>query len=41
VTSLVPVLGSRAVLRPQWQKRLNTYRDGDVTTRWSTYIRAA
>ncbi|XVV10859.1 phosphotransferase family protein [Actinoplanes sp. CA-131856] len=41
VTSLVPVLGSRPVLRPQWQKRLATYRDGDLQTRWSTYIRAA
>ena len=41
VTSLVPVLGSRAVLRPQWQRRLDTYRSGDQTTRWSTYVRAA
>jgi hypothetical protein len=41
VTSLVPVLASRAVLRPQWQKRMNSYRSGDETMRWSTYIRAA
>jgi hypothetical protein len=41
VTSLVPVLGSRAVLRPQWQRRLDTYRSGDETARWSTYVRAA
>ncbi|MET8149090.1 phosphotransferase enzyme family protein [Actinoplanes sp. NPDC049668] len=41
VASLVPVLGSRAVLRPQWQARMNTYRSGDQTTRWSTYVRAA
>lgn len=41
VTSLVPVLGSRAVLRPQWQKRLDTYRSHDDKTRWSTYMRAA
>jgi hypothetical protein len=41
VTSLVPVLGSRPVLRPQWQKRLSTYRAGDLHTRWSTYVRAA
>jgi len=41
VTSLVPVLGSRAVLRPQWQRRLDTYRSGDQKARWSTYVRAA
>jgi hypothetical protein len=41
VTSLVPVLGSRAVLRPQWQRRLDTYRTGDENTRWSTYVGAA
>ncbi|GGL20928.1 phosphotransferase enzyme family protein [Mangrovihabitans endophyticus] len=41
VTSLVPVLGSRPVLRPQWQIRMDTYRSGDQTTRWSTYVRAA
>lgn len=41
VSSLVPVLGSRAVLRPQWQTRMDTYRSGDQTTRWSTYMRAA
>jgi hypothetical protein len=41
VTSLVPVLGSRTVLRPQWQHRLDTYRNGDETARWSTYIGAA
>ena len=41
VSSLVPVLGSRDVLRPQWQTRMDTYRSGDQTTRWSTYIRAA
>jgi hypothetical protein len=41
VTGLVPVLGSRGVLRPQWQKRMDTYRSGDQTTRWSTYVRAA
>jgi thiamine kinase-like enzyme len=41
VTSLVPVLGSRAVLRPQWQRRLDTYRNGDQDARWSTYVRAA
>jgi hypothetical protein len=40
-TSLVPVLGSREVLRPQWQRRLDTYRDGDEDARWSTYVRAA
>ncbi|WP_133871246.1 phosphotransferase enzyme family protein [Paractinoplanes brasiliensis] len=41
VTSLVPVLGSRPVLRPQWQTRMDSYRGGDQTTRWSTYVRAA
>ncbi|MEV6487564.1 aminoglycoside phosphotransferase family protein [Actinoplanes sp. NPDC051633] len=41
VTSLVPVLGSREVLRPQWQRRLDTYRDGNEDARWSTYVRAA
>lgn len=41
VTSLVPVLASRPVLRPQWQRRLDTYRNGDQTARWSTYVRAA
>lgn len=40
VTSLIPVLGSRAVLRPQWQRRLDTYRDGDETAIWSTYVRS-
>ena len=25
----------------QWQQRLDTYRNGDQKTRWSTYIRAA
>ncbi|MEV6849237.1 aminoglycoside phosphotransferase family protein [Actinoplanes sp. NPDC051411] len=41
VTSLVPVLGSRDVLRPQWQTRMNSYRSGDQITRWSTYVGAA
>lgn len=41
VTSLVPAPGSRAVLRPQWQRRLDTYRNGDQEARWSTYVRAA
>jgi hypothetical protein len=41
VTSLVPVLGSRTVLRPQWQRRLDSYRNGDETTLWSTYTRSA
>lgn len=41
VTNLVPVLGSRQVLRPQWQHRLDTYRSGDEKTRWSTYSTAA
>jgi hypothetical protein len=37
VTSLVPVLGSRPALRPQWEHRLQTYRAGDQETRWSAY----
>lgn len=41
VASLVPVLGSRQVLRPQWQHRLDTYRSGDEQTRWSAYSTAA
>ncbi|MCY1141477.1 aminoglycoside phosphotransferase family protein [Actinoplanes sp. Pm04-4] len=41
VTSLVPVLASRPILRPEWQRRLNTYRNEDQDARWSTYIRAA
>lgn len=40
VASLVPVLGSRAPLRPQWQHRLDTYRNDDRQARWSTYVRA-
>lgn len=41
VASLVPVLASRPILQPQWQRRLETYRNRDYTTRWSTYVRAA
>lgn len=41
VTSLVPVLGSRTVLRPQWQRRLDTYRNGDENALWSAYARSA
>ncbi|MFI1997057.1 phosphotransferase enzyme family protein [Actinoplanes sp. NPDC020271] len=41
VTSLVPVLASRPILQPQWQRRLDTYRNRDDTARWSTYVRAA
>lgn len=41
VTSLVPVLSSRAVLRPQWQMRMDSYRSGDQDRRWSTYVRSA
>lgn len=41
VTSLIPVLGSRTVLRPQWQRRLDTYRSGDDTALWSAYARSA
>jgi hypothetical protein len=41
VASVVPVLGSRPVLRDQWQHRLNTYRRGDLVSRWSAYRSAA
>ena len=41
VTSVVPVLGSRPALVPQWQRRLHTYRTGDQTARWTTYTGAS
>jgi hypothetical protein len=37
ITSVLPVLGSNPALRPQWQHRLNTYRTGNTTAKWSPY----
>lgn len=37
VTSVVPVIRSNPTLRPQWQHRLNTFRDGRLQARWQLY----
>jgi hypothetical protein len=37
VTSVIPALGANPRLRPQWQHRLNTYRDHDDRTPWTPY----
>lgn len=37
VTSVLPVLNANPALRPQWQHRLNTFRDNDYHTPWTPY----
>lgn len=37
VTSVLPVLDVNPALRPQWQHRLNTFRDNDYHTPWTPY----
>lgn len=37
VTSVVPILGSYPSIRDQWQHRLETFRNGDTTAKWTTY----
>lgn len=37
VTSVLPVLSANPALRPQWQHRLKTYREGDDDARWTPY----
>jgi Phosphotransferase enzyme family len=37
VTSIVPILRSNPGLREQWAHRLETFKNGDVAARWTTY----
>jgi hypothetical protein len=37
VASVLPVLDANPALRPQWQHRLNTFRDNDFHTPWTPY----
>lgn len=37
VTSVLPVLDANPALLPQWQHRLNTFRDNDYHTLWTPY----
>jgi hypothetical protein len=37
VTSVLPVLDANPALRPQWQHRLNTFRDNDYRIPWTPY----
>ncbi|MEO3807504.1 aminoglycoside phosphotransferase family protein [Sphaerisporangium sp. B11E5] len=37
VTSVLPILRSHPTVRPQWQHRMETFRSGDLTTRWQPY----
>lgn len=37
VTSVIPILNSNPGIRAQWRYRLDTFRTGDVTARWTTY----
>lgn len=37
VTSVLPVLDANPALRPQWQHRLNTFRNNDYHTPWTPY----
>jgi hypothetical protein len=37
VTSIVPILRSNPSLRAQWAHRLETFKNGDVEARWTTY----
>ncbi|SDY41402.1 Phosphotransferase enzyme family protein [Micromonospora pattaloongensis] len=38
VTSVVPILRSNPAVRDQWAYRLETFRRGDMTAKWSTYV---
>lgn len=37
VCSVLPVLATNPSLREQWRHRFDTFRDGDLDARWSTY----
>jgi hypothetical protein len=37
VTSVLPVLDSNPGLRPQWERRYRSFREGDEGVRWETY----
>lgn len=41
VTSVLPVLNANPALRPQWEHRLRTYRNGDDNARWTPYATSA
>lgn len=38
VTSVVPILHSNPGIREQWAFRLQSFKNRDVTARWSAYI---
>jgi hypothetical protein len=37
VTSVIPILRSNPSLREQWALRLRSFREGDLSAKWSTY----
>src|SRR5262249_54413034 len=37
VTSVVPILRSNPSIREQWAYRLQSFKQGDATVRWTTY----